>query len=80
MGASQGGQHVDQYLFPLLVPVHAGDDEHALAGRILQGVEHVIYPRALRWAAEGRLHVVREGPRARVVIDGDAERFVFATG
>ncbi len=62
------------------VPVLPSDDKDALAGRILGGVEHVIYPRALRWAAEGRLRVVREGPRARVVVDGDAERFVFAAG
>lgn len=62
------------------VPVLPSDDEDALASRILTGVEHVIYPRALRWAAEGRLRVVRDEVRARVVVDGDAERFVFTAG
>ncbi|HEV3105056.1 MAG TPA: phosphoribosylglycinamide formyltransferase [Trinickia sp.] len=36
------------------VPVHAGDDAAALAARVLT-VEHVIYPRAVRWFVEGRL-------------------------
>jgi phosphoribosylglycinamide formyltransferase 1 len=39
------------------VPVLPGDDEEALKARILS-VEHRIYRDALRWAAEGRLHVV----------------------
>jgi phosphoribosylglycinamide formyltransferase 1 len=38
------------------VPVLPGDDEAALSSRILR-VEHEIYPRALRWAAEGRIAV-----------------------
>jgi len=57
------------------VPVLEGDDEHTLAQRILTRVEHVIYPRALRWAAEGRLVVERAG-RARVRVEG-AERQVW---
>jgi phosphoribosylglycinamide formyltransferase-1 len=38
------------------VPVLAGDDEHALAERVL-AQEHRIYPKALRWLLEGRLVV-----------------------
>jgi phosphoribosylglycinamide formyltransferase-1 len=36
------------------VPVRADDDEAALAARVLVQ-EHVIYPQAVRWFAEGRL-------------------------
>ena len=36
------------------VPVCDGDDEAALAARVLQQ-EHVVYPLAVRWFAEGRL-------------------------
>jgi phosphoribosylglycinamide formyltransferase 1 len=36
------------------VPVLAGDDAAALAGRVL-ATEHIIYPRAVRWFVEGRL-------------------------
>ena len=36
------------------VPVRADDDEAALAARVL-AQEHVIYPQAVRWFAEGRL-------------------------
>jgi phosphoribosylglycinamide formyltransferase-1 len=39
-----------------VVPVHPGDDEHALAARVL-ATEHVIYPLAVRWFVEGRLRV-----------------------
>ena len=38
------------------VPVLPGDDEHALAARVLAR-EHVIYPLALRWFVEGQLRV-----------------------
>jgi phosphoribosylglycinamide formyltransferase 1 len=38
------------------VPVLPGDDEHALAERVLQ-TEHVIYPLAVRWFVEDRLQV-----------------------
>jgi phosphoribosylglycinamide formyltransferase 1 len=37
------------------VPVLAGDTEEALAARVL-AQEHVIYPEAVRWFLEGRLH------------------------
>jgi phosphoribosylglycinamide formyltransferase 1 len=39
------------------VPVLAGDDEAALAARVLAR-EHVIYPRAVRWFIEGALSLV----------------------
>ena len=39
-----------------VVPVRAGDDEHALGARVL-ATEHVIYPLAVRWFVEGRLRV-----------------------
>ena len=39
-----------------VVPVRAGDDEHALADRVL-ATEHVIYPLAARWFVEGKLRV-----------------------
>jgi phosphoribosylglycinamide formyltransferase-1 len=38
------------------VPVLPGDDEDALAARVLT-VEHVIYPLAVRWFVEGKLRV-----------------------
>lgn len=38
------------------VPVLPGDDEAALAARVL-ATEHVIYPLAVRWFVEGRLAV-----------------------
>jgi phosphoribosylglycinamide formyltransferase-1 len=39
-----------------VVPVRAGDDEATLAARVLAS-EHVIYPLAVRWFVEGKLHV-----------------------
>jgi phosphoribosylglycinamide formyltransferase-1 len=48
------------------VPVLAGDDAAALAGRVLEQ-EHRIYPLAIRWFAEGR---VRLDDRGRVMLDG----------
>jgi phosphoribosylglycinamide formyltransferase-1 len=47
------------------VPVLAGDDEAALAARVL-AVEHRIYPLALKLLAEGRVRVVD----GRCLIDG----------
>jgi phosphoribosylglycinamide formyltransferase-1 len=49
------------------VPVHPDDTPASLAARVLVQ-EHHIYPRALAWVAEGRVHV--DGDRA--VIDGVA--------
>ncbi|MEK9753817.1 MAG: phosphoribosylglycinamide formyltransferase [Rhodospirillaceae bacterium] len=45
------------------VPIHADDDADALAARILEQ-EHVIYPLAVRWIAEGRVRI--DGERAIV--------------
>jgi len=47
------------------VPVLPGDDEAALAARVLQA-EHKLYPLALRLVAEGKARVEGE----RVIIDG----------
>jgi phosphoribosylglycinamide formyltransferase 1 len=41
-----------------VVPVLPGDDEDALAARVLAR-EHVIYPLAVRWWAEGQLRLAR---------------------
>ena len=45
------------------VPVLDGDNARALAARVL-AVEHLLYPKAVRWFAEGRLHI--DGARVRV--------------
>ena len=45
-----------------VVPVRAGDDEAALAARVL-ATEHVIYPLAVRWFVEGELMI--EGAMVR---------------
>ena len=39
-----------------VVPVFPGDDEQALAARVL-ATEHMIYPLAVRWFVEGKLRV-----------------------
>jgi phosphoribosylglycinamide formyltransferase 1 len=41
-----------------VVPVQAGDDEAALAARVLAR-EHVLYPLAVRWFVEGQLRLDR---------------------
>lgn len=43
------------------VPVSPGDTEETLAARVIKA-EHRLYPRALRWLAEGRVRL--EGSRA----------------
>ena len=48
-----------------VVPVQAGDTAEALASRVQIG-EHHIYPLAVRWFAEGRLHLASQG----VELDG----------
>lgn len=48
-----------------VVPVQAGDTPEALASRVQIG-EHHIYPLAVRWFAEGRLHLTSRG----VELDG----------
>jgi len=52
-----------------VVPVRPGDDEQALAERVL-AVEHVIYPQSVRWFVEGRLRV--EGARVHQ-LDGASQ-------
>jgi phosphoribosylglycinamide formyltransferase 1 len=47
------------------VPVREDDTEASLAARVL-AAEHVCYPEAVRWIAEGRVRVVGE----RVTVDG----------
>ena len=42
------------------VPVLPGDDEDALAARVL-AQEHRIYPQAVRWFVEGRLEIASDG-------------------
>jgi phosphoribosylglycinamide formyltransferase 1 len=54
------------------VPVVAGDDEKALAARVL-ACEHIVYPRAVRWFVEGRLAL--EG--ARVTVTPAEPRWIF---
>ncbi|MCC6995648.1 MAG: phosphoribosylglycinamide formyltransferase [Deltaproteobacteria bacterium] len=48
------------------VPVYPDDDEARLAARVLTA-EHRIFPRALRWLAEGRLELLAGGSRVRVL-------------
>jgi len=46
----------DPIVAQAVVPVLAGDDEAALAERVL-AAEHVLYPRAVRWFLEGALEL-----------------------
>jgi phosphoribosylglycinamide formyltransferase-1 len=55
------------------VPVLDDDDEDSLAARVL-GVEHRLYPLALRWAVEGR--VTLDGRRARVALRAGESRWI----
>lgn len=60
------------------VPVLAGDTPAALAARVL-AQEHLIYPRAVRWALEGRLRLTG----SRVELDGEtaaAAALIVPTG
>ena len=54
-----------------VVPVRAGDTPDGLAARVL-AEEHRIYPRALRWVAEGRVRI--DGERAIVAGVSEADR------
>ncbi|HEX2012048.1 MAG TPA: phosphoribosylglycinamide formyltransferase [Roseateles sp.] len=54
-----------------VAPVLPGDDEAALAARVLQ-LEHRMYPRAVRWFVEGQLRV--EGSRVRQLA-GESQSF-----
>jgi phosphoribosylglycinamide formyltransferase-1 len=51
------------------LPVRQDDDEASLAARVLEQ-EHRIFPLAIRWFAEGRLHIGADG---RVRVLGGAE-------
>ncbi|MBN3790476.1 phosphoribosylglycinamide formyltransferase [Burkholderia sp. Ac-20353] len=55
------------------VPVRAGDDAAALAQRVLT-VEHVLYPRVVRWFVEGRLRL----ENGRAVVAPEEARWIFA--
>ncbi|KVP79352.1 phosphoribosylglycinamide formyltransferase [Burkholderia ubonensis] len=55
------------------VPVRAGDDAAALAQRVL-AVEHVLYPRAVRWFVDGRLRL----ENGRAVVAPEVARWIFA--
>jgi phosphoribosylglycinamide formyltransferase-1 len=55
------------------VPVLAKDGAKSLAARVL-AQEHVIYPRAVRWALEGRLRM-KDGV---IRIEGDDAQLVVA--
>ncbi|MDN7428065.1 phosphoribosylglycinamide formyltransferase [Burkholderia sp. AU45388] len=55
------------------VPVRAGDDAAALARRVLT-VEHVLYPRAVRWFVDGRLRL----EHGRAVVAPEEARWIFA--
>jgi phosphoribosylglycinamide formyltransferase 1 len=54
--------------------VRSGETADALAARVLR-LEHLIYPRALRWLLEGRL-VIGDGV---VHVQGDDAQVVFST-
>lgn len=56
-----------------VVPVKPADTAETLADRVLR-VEHVIYPRAVRWFAEDRINVAEDG-RIHVLpgADGNTE-------
>ena len=59
------------------VPVLPGDDEDALAARVLEQ-EHRIYPLAVRWFAEDRL-VIRDGVvRVKDSSGGDTAQLLMA--
>ncbi len=55
------------------VPVHADDDPTVLAARVLR-VEHVIYPRAIKWFLDGRLSLVD----GRAVLTPNATQWLFS--
>lgn len=52
------------------VPVLAGDDEHTLAARVLEK-EHILYPRAVRLVALGKVKLV--GDRTEMDLDSSKE-------
>jgi phosphoribosylglycinamide formyltransferase-1 len=59
------------------VPVRAGDDEAALAARVL-AQEHRIYSQAVRWFIDGRLVIADGVVRVNGLAGKDAGQTVFA--
>jgi phosphoribosylglycinamide formyltransferase-1 len=57
------------------VPIFQADDLDSLKARILL-VEHQIYPRALRWAVEGRIAV--EGSRVSIDLPDGEQTFIWS--
>jgi phosphoribosylglycinamide formyltransferase-1 len=57
-----------------VVPVLPGDDEPALAARVL-ATEHLIYPRSVRWFVQGRLSLEGGVVRQR---DGESQLLMAA--
>ena len=53
-------------LLQSVVPVHEADTPETLAARVL-ATEHVCYPQAVRWIAEGRVHLHGD----TVTVDGE---------
>lgn len=64
---------VGPIIIQAVVPIHADDDADSLAARILEQ-EHVIYPAAVRWIAEGRVSIRDE----RAHVDGQPAPAVTA--
>ena len=63
-------------IIPAKVPVEPGDTPDSLAARVLTR-EHVIYPQALQWIAEGRVEITGDtalvdGQPGPVILDWDA--------
>jgi phosphoribosylglycinamide formyltransferase-1 len=58
------------------VPVLADDTEETLSARVL-AVEHRLYPQAVRWLVEGRVHVDGQG-RAQVKGVGEPRDFLVS--
>ena len=56
-----------------VVPVRAGDTPETLANRVLE-TEHQIFPRALRWLADGRVQLPAPFGAGRAEIDGVSAR------
>ena len=62
-----------------IVPVLDGDDEAALADRVLEA-EHRLYPACVRWLAEGRLEVRGRAVRLRDATAGERALLMPDTG
>ncbi|CAM3443536.1 phosphoribosylglycinamide formyltransferase [Bordetella sputigena] len=59
------------------VPVLSGDTPESLAERVL-GMEHRVFPAAVRWLSEGRVSLT---PDHRVVVQGDPPRlYMWSAG